>query len=401
VPARDRERYDELRRAIAGRSLPLALLDLGALERNAQAMLARAGQLPIRLCSKSLRSVSVLRRLFALSPRFRGVLCYSAREAEFLGEQGFDDLLVAYPSVDAADLRAACQARARGSKITLMVDDVEQLGPIARAAHGFGVTLRVCIDLDLSSDFGALHFGVRRSPLSTPDAVVALARANAGQAGAIELVGLMGYEAQIAGPQDDVPGAKLKSLVLRKLKERSLAELRARRAAVLEALRAQGVKLEFVNGGGTGSLASTAADASVTEIAAGSGLYAPHLFDHFRGFAPEPALFFALAAQRRPRADIVTCGFGGYVASGPAGADRLPLPAYPRGMQLLALEGAGEVQTPVHLPDGVRVALGDPLFFRHAKAGELLERFERMLVVRDAEIVDEITSYRGDGKCFF
>jgi len=399
--AREKERYDELRRVVSGRPLPLALLDLGAFERNARAMLKSAGALPIRVCSKSVRSVGALRRAFALSPRFQGVLCYSAREAEFLSEQGFDDLLVAYPSIDAADLDAACRSAARGTKITLIVDDLDQLAPIARAAQGCAVRLRVCVDLDLSSDFGALHFGVRRSPLATPGAVLALARAIAARGGALELVGLMGYEAQIAGPQDDRPHERLKSVVLRALKRRSIAELRARRAACVEALMREGFTLEFVNGGGTGSLGSTAADPMVTELAAGSGLYAPHLFDHFRGSALEPALFFALAAQRRPQPQIVTCGFGGYVASGPAGADRLPQPAYPRGMQLLALEGAGEVQTPVRLPQGAQIALGDPLFFRHAKAGELCERFASLLLMRDGEISDEVTTYRGDGKCFF
>jgi D-serine deaminase-like pyridoxal phosphate-dependent protein len=148
-------------------------------------------------------------------------------------------------------------------------------------------------------------------------------------------------------------------------------------------------------------LASTAQDPSVSELAAGSGLYAPALFDHFRDFQYLPALFFALSATRRPRADIVTCGFGGYVASGPAGADRLPSPAFPLGMELLAHEGAGEVQTPLLLPPGVHVALGDPLFFRHAKAGELAERFARCVLVRKGEVVDEVTTYRGDGQCFF
>jgi D-serine deaminase-like pyridoxal phosphate-dependent protein len=395
------DRYEELRSAIAGRPLPLALLDLDALEHNAHAMLRRAQSLPIRLCSKSLRSLAVLRHLQALSPRFRGVLCYSPREAAFLAQQGQRDLLVAYPSVDAADLDAAAKATAAGAEITLMVDDAEQLPPLLRAAQAHGVRLRVCIDLDLSSEFRFLYFGVRRSPLRSSEAVVALAQRIAKAGAALQLVGLMGYEAQIAGPQDDLPGKLLKSQLVRLLKRRSTPEAHARRGAAVAALRAAGFALQFVNGGGTGSLHSSAEDASVTELAAGSGLYAPALFDHFRALQHLPALFFALSAVRRPAPNLVTCGFGGYIASGPAGLDRLPQPVFPHGMQLLPHEGAGEVQTPLRLAPGTRVALGDPLFFRHAKAGELAERFERFLLLRKGQVVDEITTYRGDGQCFF
>jgi D-serine deaminase-like pyridoxal phosphate-dependent protein len=329
------------------------------------------------------------------------VLCYSAREAAYLATQGFDDLLVAYPSVAAADLEAACGALQRGTKLTLMVDDAEQLPPICAAARARGVIVRLCIDLDLSSDFGLLYFGVRRSPLTTPAAAVALARQIAAEPDALRLVGLLGYEAQLAGPQDDLPDSPLKSRLLRALKRRSLAELKQRRGASVAALREAGFALEFVNGGGTGSLASTVTDPSVSELAAGSGLYAPALFDHFRGVRYRPAAFFALAATRRPAPDIVTCGFGGYIASGPPGADRLPVPSYPRDLQLLAHEGAGEVQTPLRLAPGTRLLLGDPVFFRHAKAGELAERFEHFVLLQAGAVVGEATTYRGDGQCFF
>jgi D-serine deaminase-like pyridoxal phosphate-dependent protein len=395
------DRYAELCSAIEGRSLPLSLLDLDALDHNAHVLLARAQGLPIRLCSKSLRSVFVLRHLQQLSPHFRGILCYSAREAAYLHTQGFRDLLVAYPSVDPGDVRAGVEACAEGADLCLMVDDAAQLPPWIEAARAARVRLRVCIDLDLSSHFGVLYFGVRRSPLRTPEAAIALAEHIAAAEDALELAGLMGYEAQIAGIQDDVPDAPVKSRLLRVLKQRSTREVHARRAAVVALLRARGFSLGFVNGGGTGSLDSSARDRSVTELSAGSGLYAPALFDHFRDLSLRPALLFALGISRRPAPDLVTCNFGGYVASGPPGADRLPRPAYPEGMRLLEHEGAGEVQTPVQVPRAAELRLGAPLFFRHAKAGELAERFQRFYLLRDGQIIDDVTTYRGDGQCFF
>ncbi len=392
--------YERLASAITGQPLPAAVLDLDALEANAHAMLRRAGHLPIRLGSKSVRCTEVLRHVQALSARFQGLLCYSGREAAWLSTQGFDDLVVAYPTIDSADLDAVAAQIRRGKHIVLMVDDRRQLDAIESRASAQGVVFPLAIDLDCSTIHPNIYFGVRRSPITTPEDALLLAEAIAFRGGTMRLVGLMGYEGQIAGLQDEVPGQGIKNHVLRALKKRSVRELSKRRRTTVAALRAAGFLLDFVNGGGTGSLEVTGTDPSVTELTAGSGLYSPGLFDHFHHFRHLPSLSFALQVTRKPTRGIVTCLGGGYIASGPAGADRLPRPFLPHGMKLLPREGAGEVQTPVRLPIGVDVPLGAPLFFRHAKAGELAERFTHFLLVRDGKVVGTAPTYRGEGQCF-
>jgi D-serine deaminase-like pyridoxal phosphate-dependent protein len=282
-----------------------------------------------------------------------------------------------------------------------MVDHPEQLPLLEARAREHGVVYRVAIDLDLSTRYFGLHFGAWRSAVVGPEGALELARAIALRGDTLRLVGLMGYEAQLAGVPDETPSSALRGAAVRGLKALSRIEVAKRRGQTTQALRAAGFTLEFVNGGGTGSLESTREDLSVTEVSAGSGLYSPRLFDGFRAFRGTPALYFALPVTRRPAPDIVTCSFGGYAASGPGGPDRAPSPALPKGLALLPHEGAGEVQTPVRLPAGLKVALGDPLFFRHAKAGELAERFARFLFVRKERVVSEICTYRGDGQCFF
>jgi D-serine deaminase-like pyridoxal phosphate-dependent protein len=155
-----------------------------------------------------------------------------------------------------------------------------------------------------------------------------------------------------------------------------------------------------VNGGGTGSVESTAAESVVTEVAAGSGLFGPALFSGYRAFDPVPAAFFALPVVRRPGPGVATVLGGGYLASGPAEASRLPEPYLPAGLKLDPQEGAGEVQTPLHGDAARHLHAGDRVYLRHAKAGEMCERFDRLHLIDGDAIVEEVPTYRGEGKTF-
>ncbi len=382
------------REALRGRSLPVAFVDLDLFDANARQVLARAGDRPVRIATKSLRCPALVERLLRLDPRFRGLMAYGPREAAWLLERGIGDVLLGYPALDEALLRPLAEAARAGRTVTFMVDGPEHVARLARLATD--VPLRLCLDLDVSLSLPGLHFGVRRSPVTTVEQALRLADAIAGAPG-LRLDGLMAYEAQVAGVPDATPGEPWLGPLVRALKRRSVRLAAQRRAAVVAALGARGHRLRFVNAGGTGSLESSAAEACVSEVTAGSAFFAPTLFDGYRAFRHLPAAGFALEATRRPAPGLVTCQLGGYVASGAAGPSKLPQPYLPAGSRLLPHEGAGEVQTPVRLPAGVELAPGEPVFFRHAKAGELLEHFPSVLLLREGRVVDEVPSYRGLG----
>jgi D-serine deaminase-like pyridoxal phosphate-dependent protein len=210
---------------------------------------------------------------------------------------------------------------------------------------------------------------------------------------------VMTYEGQVAGLQDMVPTARARSLIVRGLKTASVAQLASRRREVARAL-AELTELEFWNAGGSGSVESSGGDAAVTEIAAGSGLLVPRLFDHYRSFAPRPAAFYGLPVSRRPSPEIATVHGGGLVASGPAGPDRLPTPWAPAGLSLTPLEGAGEVQTPLVGPTAALLEIGDLVWFRHAKAGELMEHVPEVHLLAGDRFGGTATTYRGHGLAF-
>jgi D-serine deaminase-like pyridoxal phosphate-dependent protein len=366
---------------------PFAVVDLDAFDANADDLLRRAAGVPIRVASKSVRCRALLHRVLE-RPGFAGVMAYAVPEARWLVASGVQDVFVAYPSVDRAALAALAADASQAAHVTLTVDSVEHVRLLAGLDRPHG--LRVALDVDASLRLGRVHLGVRRSPLRAPEEVVAVARA-AAEAG-LSVVGLMFYDAQIAGLPDSSPAVRL-------VKRRSAQSLARRRGEVVAAVRAV-ADLEFVNGGGTGSLHVTGRDHAVTELAAGSGLYGPTLFDGYDDFTPQPAAAFALPVVRRPGPDFVTAFGGGYVASGPPGWSRVPTPFGRDRVELVRSEGVGEVQTPLR-GKGVRdLERGDRVWFRYAKAGEMCERFDALHLVRGDQLVETVPTYRGEGMNF-
>lgn len=387
--------WADLSTAVADISGPVAVVNVPALRYNALDMLVRSAGVPIRVASKSVRVREIIDAALAL-PGYRGILAFTLPEALWLAET-HDDVVVGYPSADRAAIARLAADESAAARVTLMVDDIAQLDLVdAVAAPSRRAEIRVAIDADASWRAPGLgHIGVHRSPVHGADEVANLARLIAGRPG-FRLVGLMMYEAQIAG-QGDATGSG--DAIIRWMQRRSGQELLDRRAAIVSALE-RIVPLEFVNGGGTGSLELTASDSSVTEITAGSGLLAGHLFDGYRAFDPAPAAAFALEVVRKPAADIATVLGGGWIASGPPLASRQPAPVWPEGLKTIPREGSGEVQTPLRGDAARELRIGDRVWFRHAKSGELSERVDRFLLVERDRIVGEAPTYRGEGKTF-
>ena len=400
--ARDRlaARLDAAVDAAGPLPTPTMVVDLDAFDANAADLARRAAGTPIRVASKSLRVPDLIARALG-RPGFAGVLAFTLAEALWLTENGIsDDVVVAYPTVDRAALIRLASSAAAARGVTLMVDCLEHLDVIdaARASTGSTSPVRVALDVDAGLRIAGQHLGPKRSPLFSAEAVLDLARAITARPG-FRLVGVMTYEGQVAGLADDMPGRRARSFAVRRVKALSVSQLRERRAAITAGLAGL-TELEFWNAGGSGSLETSAADPSVTEVTAGSGLLVPGLFDHYRSFEPRPAAYFGLPVTRRPAAGMVTVHGGGLIASGPTGADRQPIPWAPAGLALTSLEGAGEVQTPLTGESADRLRVGDRVWFRHAKSGELFEHTPLTHLLAGEVIVGTARTYRGHGLAF-
>ncbi|MFH8930575.1 amino acid deaminase/aldolase [Streptomyces pristinaespiralis] len=393
----DRARYDK---ATAHLDAPVAIVDLDAFDANAVDLVRRAGGKPVRVASKSVRCRALLERVLAMDG-FAGIMSFTLDESIWLARAGFDDVLLAYPSADRAGFAELAADPKLAAAVTVMVDDPEQLELIDASRAGGAEEIRLCLELDTALQLlgGRVRVGARRSPLREPARLAEMARSIARRPG-FRLVGLMAYEGHVAGVGDAVAGSPVRSRAVRLMQRAARKELAARRAAVVRAVRAVEPGLEFVNGGGTGSVQHTAAEDAVTEIAAGSGLYAPRLFDNYTSFTARPAALFAQPVVRRPGVGAVTVLGGGYPASGAAGRDRLPVPWLPEGLRYDPQEGAGEVQTPLLGPPADDLLIGDKVWFRHAKAGELCERFDTLHLVEGDRVTGTAPTYRGEGQTF-
>jgi D-serine deaminase-like pyridoxal phosphate-dependent protein len=372
--AADRARYD---RATAHLDAPLAIVDLDAFDANADDLVRRAGGKPVRVASKSVRCRALLERVLA-KDGFSGVMSFTLAESLWLARSGFDDVLLAYPSADRAGFAELTSDPKLAAAVTVMVDDPAQLALIDGARDGGREVVRVCLELDTSLRL----FGGRVRVVTGP------------------VGGIMAYEGHVAGVGDALAGRPVRSRAIRLMQAAARRELAERRAAVVRAVRAVVPRLEFVNGGGTGSVQYTVAEDAVTEVAAGSGLYLPRLFDNYTSFSGRPAALFAQPVVRRPGVGVVTVLGGGYPASGAAGRDRLPVPYLPEGLRYDPQEGPGEVQTPLLGSPADDLLIGDKVWFRHAKAGELCERFDALHLVEGDRVTATVPTYRGEGRTF-
>ncbi|TVR76060.1 MAG: amino acid deaminase/aldolase [Chitinophagaceae bacterium] len=393
------KKYEFYKKAFEEKSKPLAYLDQEFFEENCRMILQRSAGKKIRIASKSIRCKSVLHKIFDFSTQFEGIMSYSAGEALFLLESGFDNILLGYPVVNKSEIEKFIPWLKKGKNVCFMADLNRHIDILESIGKKENIVLKCCLDIDMSYRLPFLNFGVWRSSITNLEMLEKRITFLTNKKN-VKTVGIMGYEAQIAGLGDQLHGQFLKSKAINLLKKISIKKLRAFREDSIKLFESKGIRLEFVNGGGTGSLETTVTEKGVTEVTVGSGFYSPHLFDNYQSFKHLPAAAYMLEVVRKPKANIYTCMGGGYIASGESNNNKQPLPYLPPGFKTDPNEGNGEVQTPLHQKGNYKLSIGDPVCFRHAKAGELCEHFNILHFLKVNGDIEEMLTYRGEGKCF-
>ena len=228
-------------------STPALVLDLDVADANIRRMaeLALANRCNLRPHAKAHKSPELARRQVAAGAG--GITTATAEEAIAFAAEGIDDILIANQIAVPEKLDALARA-ARDVRITVAVDNAENLRDLSARAAAAGSELGVLVEVDI----GMGRCGVRR-PAEAAD----LAQLAAGLPGA-RLRGLMGYEGHCVDDPD------------RASRRRRTVEAVERLAEAVMALEACGLPPEVVSAGGTGTADITSGLALVTEIQAGS-----------------------------------------------------------------------------------------------------------------------------------
>ena len=413
--------YHSLRSIIRGDDggeplrLPAMFVNLNALDVNIDRITKvafRTGT-SLRIATKSVRCVEILRRIVARAGSVMcGFMCFSVEEAAFLESEGFDDFLIPYPTVQTPDIKTATLLTLSGKTITLTVDCVEHVSIldslVAKFCEEIGdsdLFLRVAIDLDTSYELYGIKLGAHRSNIDSVDKFKQVAKAIA-DSKHLTLVGVVGYEASVAGLPDSNPFTHLPSFLMRFLKRQFFNNCKKFRADIsLHCAKSGDINLEFFNGSGSGNIEDACNDVSLTEVAVGSAFLQSQLFDYYASNMCQPAICFALQTTRVNSEYVCTQG-GGFVASGSCSSDKFPRPFLnPMTLTHYSDEGYGEVQTPLKVKSGSRgqkdkSQIGDPILFRPAKSGEIAERFNEYVLLQDNKIVKSCKTYRGQGLSF-
>ena len=439
-------------------SAPVAVVDADAFAANVRSLVQplRAAGKAVRIATKSVRSVELVELARKICEDecgvpVQGIMTFTAAESlMWARRRTFSDILLAYPvgtAKGAYDVILCNVENPTKVRCSVVVDSMDQVDKLVAAAEEWidgqdalvnsfdtsvaAVTIPLVLDVDMSwRPLGDIfHVGVRRSPLRSQVDVQAFLSALEARAEVLSkrkdrigitlvVCGLMGYEAQIAGLPERTQSfqnslvSSVMAQVKHVIKTASAREALPRRKQLVDVIAAAGARSPglvaqpghfFVNGGGSGSVVITSQDRSVTEVTIGSGLLCGHLFDGYEGnVLLSPCLYFALSICRvSDKGRFVTCSGGGWVASGPPAPDRLPLPVFPQGLKLLvAMEGAGEVQTPLAVSsasdEGRNLSVGSLVVFRPAKSGELGEIFSAYRFVASGAAAKTVNTYRGD-----
>jgi len=229
---------------------PALILDLDALEANIACMQAKVAgtNAYLRPHAKTHKSVNIAR--LQLAAGARGVCCQKVSEAEIMVGGGVGDVFVSNEVIGAPKI-ARLAALARTARISVCVDDANNVDDLAKAAASFGSRLTVLVELNV---------GMNRCGVETPAELLELARRIAGH-GSLSFGGIQAYHgsAQHVRDQDE--------------RRRAIRDAGEKVLACRAALEAAGLPCPVVAGAGTGTFEFELASGIWNELQVGSYVF--------------------------------------------------------------------------------------------------------------------------------
>ncbi len=315
---------------------PALVLDLDAFERNLQRMAGalKGSDVRLRAHAKSHKCPEIALRQVAAGAV--GICCQKVSEAAVFVDSGIGDVLITNQVMGEAKL-CRLAPLARRARIGVLVDDPQQVQPLADSAQAHDVTLDVYVEVDV---------GAHRCGVAPGDAAAQLARVIASSAG-LRFAGLQCYH----GPAQH----------LRSPGERAAAIAQAGEAARIsrKAIVDCGIAVERITGAGTGTFIHERDSGIFNEIQAGSYVFMDRDYGENQAAASdirfEHALFVRTAVMSRPTAGRAVVDAGLKASSVDSG-----MPIVWQRPELRYIKAADEHGV-LATADAAAVSLGDSL----------------------------------------
>lgn len=235
---------------ISGLSTPALVLDKNILQANIEAMhkIIDGTTLKLRPHYKSHKCAALAKLQMANGAI--GMTCAKLSEAEDLCDIGIEDILIANQVVDPARIRKLADL-ARNCRLTVCVDNKENISALALAAKNSGSTIHCLIEFDI---------GMERCGVITNEDVLALTQHICAY-DSLVFDGLQAYAGHISHIEDLDTRKQMTAENYNKLK------------ALIAYLNDNGIAVKTVSGGSTGTSQIKAMEGLYTELQAGSYLF--------------------------------------------------------------------------------------------------------------------------------
>jgi len=230
---------------------PALLVDLDALEYNVRTMaeFMKGKKARLRPHFKTDKCPTISHKQIAAGAK--GITCAKLGEAETLVGAGIKDVLIANQVVDPVKIFRLAGLAHGDARITVAVDNAENIAALSSAASRVGSTIYVLVEVDV---------GMKRCGVNTAAEVLDLARRISASPG-LAFEGLQAYEGHLGHIPD------------REARRRGVQEMIEKVSAIKAALEDERIPVKEISGGGTGTYDITGDNTIWTEIQAGSYLF--------------------------------------------------------------------------------------------------------------------------------
>lgn len=270
---------------LSGIPTPALVVDINTLKANMAAMrtILEGKSIKLRPHFKSHKCAALAK--WQLAEGAIGMTCAKLGEAEDLCDAGVEDILIANQVVEPAKIRRMADL-ANNCHLTVCVDTKENISAISTAAAACGSTVYCFVEFEI---------GMERCGVQTKEEVLELVQ-HINACPNVEFAGIQAYAGHISHMAELSVRQEMTAANYQKIRQ------------VLAYLKENGITVNTVSGGSTGTSQIKAAEGLYTELQAGSYLFMDATYRDLNTPFQNSLFLLTTVVSRREGLTVVDCG---------------------------------------------------------------------------------------------